>query len=220
MQDLKEESVKARITLKFLWEYLRFVRRYPKHPEALEPYLNSLRTRGAPEANVATLRPLLILGRETVNDRAAQFRMDRYLAAGMGAVDLVLLPVVLPIGVPDHPLFLATVFLAVSLVFVAVSFFVSFIKRDVGLTGYGKVHGTVIFLAQASGVAALTGTFWHSSPFVGILFLALVVPAYLLCVSYAVLAKMAVGLIRLQSAVNEPAADASTTTREGAAEHA
>jgi hypothetical protein len=198
---------------------IRFILRFRSHPEALEPFLDTLRARGATEVNLTAVRAMLIAWRETYHDRAAYFPIDRYLAAGMGAVDLVMLPVVVPMGVPDRPLFLAHVSLAISLVLVAVSLFVMFVKHELGITKYGRVHGTMVELALASGAAALTATFWHSSSFVGTLFLILTVLAYVACVLYFVAAKLFVDYAKLLAVLNEPAAEASASSEPDEPHH-
>ena len=81
------------------------------------------------------------------------------------------------------------------------SLLVSFIKDGLGISSYGKVHGTLIFLSLITGVIAMIAAFWHVSPAVGIVFLCLVVPLYLACASYFALARIAVGFFKiLQSA--------------------
>src|SRR5260370_19798904 len=42
--------------LKFVWWTLRFLLRYRKHPELLEPFLTSLKASGFPEAKVSSVR--------------------------------------------------------------------------------------------------------------------------------------------------------------------
>jgi hypothetical protein len=133
---------------------------------------------------VVWVRTVLVAWRESPHERETAFRIDRYMAAGMGAIDLVLLPVVVPMGVPDRPLFLAEVFLVTSRVLMAISLFFSFVKQQFGLTSYGSIHSTVISLALTSGVGALTATFWRRSRSVGIYFLVLSVVAILVCTVY------------------------------------
>jgi hypothetical protein len=204
MQPVKEESFKLPIRPALLLEELDFVRRYFKDAEALEPFLASLRARGVPETNLANVRMLLISLRETKNDRTAIYRVDFYTLAGIGALDLVLLTVVLPMGASGLALFLATLFLAISLVFVAMSLCISFAKQEMGLTSYGKVHSNILAVAEASGLAALTAAFWHSSTPVGILVLVLSVVAFLLFTFYYLLLKITAGFFRLQAAVTAP----------------
>jgi hypothetical protein len=215
MQNRTQQPPKVRRDSSQFFQTMGFLWRFRSHPETLEPFLDSLRAGRMSETNVATVRALFIAWRQAYRDTETVSRIDRYLAAGMGAVDLVLLPVVLPMGVSDRPLFLAVLSLAISLVLVAVSLFVNFVKQQVGITGYGKVHGTMASLALYSGGAALTATLWHLSRFIGILFLVLAVTAYLACSLYFVAAKMAVGYFTLQSAFNAPAADANTSSKSG-----
>ena len=215
MHDRIAQLGKARQRLRLSIEAARRLWYVRTHPEALKPLLEFLRGTGMTEPNVAAVRSALMALREAEHDRQYLFRIDRYLATGMGAVDLVFASIVLVLGAVGRPLFLATTFLVVSLVFVAMALFVNFVKRDLGITGYGKVHGTVIFVGQASGVAAVTATFWHSSAFAGVFFLVLAVVAYLACGIYWFGARWAVGYSRLQAALDTPTgADASPSTDE------
>jgi hypothetical protein len=203
MRNLKEESFEFRQDLKRTIQILRFFWRYRSHPEALEPFLASLKALGVPETNVSDARKIAIAWRKAYLDQEATYRVNRYLTAGIGVADLVLLPVILPMGVPDRPLFIAVLSLAISLVLVSSSLFVSFVKREVGITSYGKMHSTLIFLSLLSGVSALTATFWHISSLVGALFLVLAVLAYIMCVGYVALVREGWGVLQmLQAASN------------------
>src|SRR5260221_4146523 len=113
MQSLKEEPFKYRPNLKQIVGMIRFLSRFRSHPEALEPFIASLKKTGAPETNIANVRTLLIAWRDAYRDHEGVYRVDRYLLAGVGAADLVLVAVILPLGVPDRPLFVAQLSLAI-----------------------------------------------------------------------------------------------------------
>ena len=202
MRNLKDESVEFRQDLKRTAQILRFFWRYRAHPEALEPFLASLRALGVPETNVANGRKIATDWREAYLDQEATYRVNCYLTAGIGAADLLLLPVILPMGVPDRPLFIAVLSLAISLVLVSSALFIGYVKRDVGITSYGRAHSTLTFLSLLTGVTALTATFWHISSPVGALFLVLAVLAYIMCVGYVALVREGWGVLRMLQAVS------------------
>jgi hypothetical protein len=149
----------------------------------------------------------------------AMYRLDRNWLIATLVLDALPLPVVLVLGVSDLPLFLAAVLLVLSLVALALSWCIAFIQREAGATGHGKVHSNIVAIARASGVLSLTAVFWHSSTLLGVLILVQAVLAFLLFVSYAMLLKMVVGVIRLQRAITDPAphtnADTSATSALG-----
>src|SRR5215469_11679069 len=71
---------------------VRFMRRYPSHPETLEPFIASLAEFGVPQTNQENLRTFLTAMATIRTDPATWYRFDRYLLTGIGAIDLVLLP--------------------------------------------------------------------------------------------------------------------------------
>jgi hypothetical protein len=109
-------------------------------------------------------------------------------------------------GVPDRPLFIALLSLAISLVLVCCSLFVVFVKNSLKINIYGKVHSLLIFLSLVSGATALTATFWHSSSLIGAIFLILAILAYLGCLAYLLLARTAVAYVGLLEAIQAPPA--------------
>lgn len=187
-------------------EMWHFSRRYPSHPEDLDSFIASVMARtGASESDLSVVRAALLGWREAAHDTAAMYPVDRYLAAGMAAVDLVLFAIIVPLGVRDSPLFVALLTLAISLVLTATGLVVGHIKRNLGITGYGKIHGNVIFCSLAFGVAAFTATLWHESSFIALVFLGLTILAYVGCVFYIALAKVALETQRqLQAAPSAP----------------
>jgi hypothetical protein len=224
-QQRREQPDHARWTVPQYIETWRRLWRAYNHPETMGALEDYLRANGKTEADVVAVRSVPIAWREAENDRAAMYRIDRSWLLAILGLDALLLPVVLVLGVPDPPLFLATIFLVIALVFMACAWSVIFIKEGFHIATYDKVHSTIVAIAEASGLAALTAVFWHTSTGVGILVLVLSVLAFLLFLSYSVLAKVAVGFFRLQAAVNAPAvagantptgANASAPTESGA----
>src|SRR5258708_24716824 len=101
MRNLKGESFEFRQDLKRTAQILRFFWRYRSHPEALEPFLASLRALGAPETNIANGRKIATDWRGAYLDQEATNPLNPYLTAGLCGAHLLLLPVILPIGLPD-----------------------------------------------------------------------------------------------------------------------
>ena len=212
MQKIEEAPFKLRLTPRLMKKLIDFLWRYRSHPEALEPFLASFQQIGVPEQNISNTRMILTAWRDVYHDKKATYRVDRYLVSGIGAADLVLLPVVLPMGISDRSLFIALLSLAISLSFVSCSLLVSFIKDGLGILSYGKVHSIVITLSLVFGVVALIAAFWHVSPLVGIVFLCLIIPLYIACAGYFVFARIVVGFLQiLQSTSN---ADSSKVQQE------
>src|SRR5260370_18527144 len=96
MRNLKDESFEFRQDLRRTAQILRFFWRYRSHPEALEPFLASLRALGAPETNIANGRKIATDWRETYIHQEATFRVHPHFTAAIGAADLVPFPVLLP----------------------------------------------------------------------------------------------------------------------------
>lgn len=193
MQKPDNQPSKFRLTSRSIFGAARFARRLQSHPDELEAFLAAVQdVHGASDADMETightLRILLKLSKES----GTTYALDIYLTAGMGAVDLVLLAILVPLGASDQPLFVATLALAISLVFVSWSLVTSFVKRHLGVAAYEIGHSNLISLALASGIAALTATFWHVSAVIGATILLLAIVALTGCAIY---------IIRLQGAL-------------------
>ncbi len=175
-QKIDEEPFKLspKLMLEILLKLSRFWMHYRLHPETLDPFIESFKGQGIPEKNLSNVKMMLISLRETHLDNKAMYRVDRYLVSGMGAVDLVLLSVVIPMGTPDPLLFITLLSLTISLLLVATSLFVSFVKSDLDITSYGTVHNTLIFLSLVTGFAAMATLLLHTSHPIGIVFICLV----------------------------------------------
>lgn len=197
MQNLKEEPFKFHPNPRQIIEMIRVLWRYRKHPEVLDTYLETLKAEtGAPETNMNNVRNALLILREEYLDTNAEYSLDQRLIVGTSALDLVLLAVLVPLGVPDRALFLAFLALVISLVFVAMSLIVSKMKHDLGIRSYGKVHGNVTFLGLVTGSSSLAATLWHVSSTIGLIFLALTVIGYSACLAYFMLVRTAVQFIK------------------------
>lgn len=187
MQNATKTHVKKRLSLKGYLKVALFPSRYPAHPEELEPFLSWLKEEtGASDEIMSTMRNLYVSSRRVKSDNTATYRVDRYMLAGMGAVDLVLIPVLIPMGVPDRSLSVALLSLCCSLVLVATSLFVGFVKSDAGITSYGTFHSTLILLSLVSGGTAIIATVWHISVVIGALFLILTNVGLITCAVYYV----------------------------------
>src|SRR5260370_33070510 len=104
MRNLKDESFEFRQDLRRTAQILRFFWRYRSHPEALEPFLASLRALGAPETNIANGRKIATDWREAHPPQEATPRLNPYLSSALGAPDLVPFPCILPVGGAARPL--------------------------------------------------------------------------------------------------------------------
>lgn len=169
-------------------EVVRLAKRFRSHPEALERFLEVVQEDQATSAeDIAMIRNALLFVRKLDQTDYATYAMDRYLVGGVGAVDIVLLAVVIPLGMKDQATTIALFALAISLVLVGVSLFVGFIKQELKVITYGWIHGAFIASALISGFTALTATFWHISPQLGAFFGVLAFIAFAGCTLYSLL---------------------------------
>lgn len=214
MENQRKEPIPYRPTLKDVRRALRFMFRFQKHPEELEPFLAGEKSRGLPDDKVNLLRDIFVVSNEARVDPQTAWHLDQFLLTGMGAVDLILLSVVLPMGTPDRPLFVATLALAMSIVFTAVSLFVAFVKRNEQITVYGWIHSGLVFLSLLTGAGALVGVFWHASTPVGIVLAITTATAYIGCAFYFLLVRFSVRYILNQLKQQHSAAEASALIAE------
>jgi hypothetical protein len=214
MQNLQEVPFKYRLTPKRIARIFRFLWRYRKQPEALEPFLASAEAEGVPEPNLSNVRSAAAAWREVYLDHETIYRVDRYLVVGVLAIDVVLIPVILPMGVPDRALFVALLSLVISLVFAAWSLVTVFIKSSLGIKGYGHVHGGLIFVALVSGMSALAATIWHSSVPIAVVLIILAPLAYFASLSYMTLGRLAIAFLQIVEAMpNPPSVDPNEPNR-------
>ena len=180
-QEIDEEPFKLSRKQQFeiLMKFLPFWKQYRLHPEILDPFIDSIKGYGIPEKNL-----MMLALREAHFDNAPTYRADRYLVAGMGAIDLVLFSVVLPMGTSDSTLFIAVLFLAISFPLAGTSLLVSFIKETLGISFYGRVHSLLILLSIVSGFVAFAALFLHTSIIAGVMFIVLTILLFLGCTAY------------------------------------
>jgi hypothetical protein len=202
MQPPQEESSKHHFVFQDYIQLFRVMARHAKHPETLEPYLATLKDKGLSDEQIAALGGIVVARLRASQDTETSYRLDSYLLTGMGAIDIVLLPVLLPMGIPDTSLFAALLALSISLVLVASSLVVGFVKKDLGVKGYGRTHGTLIFLALGSGIVALAATLWHISQVIAAVFTVLAIVAYVLCALYAAFARLGLAFWQVVKAAN------------------
>lgn len=206
MQTINEKPYKLSGKQKF--EFLKrlpgFSWSYRQHPqEAIDTLTDSLKGTGIPEENIENVKLMLTALHATYMDRTFAYRIDRYLISGMGAVDLVLLTVVLPMGTSDLLLFLTLLFLAISLPLAGASLLVNFIKSEFAINTYGKVHSNLIFFSLLAGFASMATAFMHVSIWIGIIFICLATPLFFACAFYIALLKTFLSFFALQKSLSK-----------------
>lgn len=210
MQNQQERSTQVHFDRTEMIKVARLLWRVRKDPTAMEPVLAIWRAKGATEADLAADRTALIAWRKTILSRQALARIDRYLAASTLAIDALLLPVMVSLNEPARSYAVAHVTWIISAVLVAIALFVSYVNQDEGITTYGTLHRTVVELGLLAGAVTLSALFWHTSPFVGILFFVLTLLGYIVCGVYYAAAKMMLVYDQLQGAHSAPALEART----------
>lgn len=191
---------------------VRFGLRFKRHPEELDALITALRDeKGVPESSTDELRKSFIAMREAWIDNDSLYPYDRFLVAGIGALDLILLPVIVPLGVSDTPLFLALLLLVISIVLVGTALFFGFVKSQAGITRYGRIHGTIIALALVTGAGAMACMLLHVSVLIGIVFIAVAVVAFIVCSFYLMLVQTGMRYFKMQDikSPEEPTEDSS-----------
>jgi len=156
------------------------------------------------EEDAATLKNMFIAMRETAKSDESSL-IDRYLAGGVGALDLILLSFLLPITTWDRPLSLALFFLVISLPMTAFTLFLTFMKQKYQITTYGRIHSMASALATLMGAASLSASLWHVSPFYGIIFSCLAFVLFFLAAGYSFVVRSAQRFLDLQQAKKEEA---------------
>jgi len=160
------------------------LRRTRSHVEDVDQLTTHLKDTGASEQLIPFTKELALALTEMRRDDESLHRINRYLVGGMGGIDLLLLSVILSMGIPDLPSFIALLALVVSLPFVSTFLFVSFLKDGNGITTYGRIHSTLSAFSMYTGITATTALIWHVSPLAGIVFLCLTVLLYIFCSFY------------------------------------
>jgi hypothetical protein len=111
--------------------------------------------------------------------------IDRYLVGAIGAIELVLLPVLATLGTPDAPTFISLLFLAFGLPCTAGFLFISFLKKANGIVQYGCIHSALAGFSILAAVVSVTAVLWHSSMSAALVFLVVSVGMIVGCFSYA-----------------------------------
>jgi len=153
-------------------ELYRFYFRYFSHPETLEPFIASLQGTSIPEQNITLIKLILPTIRNSLRD-PIMHRADRYLSGSLGAIEIVLLAVVLAQTTFDRSLVISLFALVISLPLLSFALFISFVKSEFGIVSYGKFHSTTMFFALLSGNVGIVALLWHVSAASAILFLCL-----------------------------------------------
>ncbi len=177
-----------------------------RDPQAYEQVVGKIaQESGVPPQDIPTVRNAFTALRDTGQAKQPSF-VDLYLVGGMGAVELILLQVLLSAGTSDAPLSAALFLLVLSLPLTAMSLFFSFLKQKYNIPTYGKVHSWLSFCALVTGTGSLGGAIWHVSRIDGIVFLCLAAVMYVWALYYLVFIQAALRFISLQK---PPEADKS-----------
>lgn len=134
IQPQREGSAKLRFGPRDYYHHLLVITQYRKRPEPLEPYLASLNDQGLSDKQIAALGSVIVARWRVTRDTATSYRLDTYGLTGTGAIGIILLPLLLPLGIPDMSLFVALFALSVSLVLVGASPVIGFVKKELGVT--------------------------------------------------------------------------------------
>lgn len=211
----QRQAPKHKLSLQNYATILRFwlqLFRARHDPKAFEQTVENLaRDAGIPPKDIPVVRNSFIAVRDVAQTNQSSF-VDLYLVGGIGAIDLILLPVLLTAGTSDTPLSVALHLLVLSLLLTAMSLFFSFLKQKYNITTYGRVHSSLSFFALVTGSASLDGAIWHVSRIDGIVFLCLAVAMYLWALFYLVLIQAALRFISLQKPPEAEKPDAPPST--------
>jgi len=154
------------------------------HPEVVDQLTAHLKNTGASEQFIPLIKEVALSFTEMTRDDENFHRINRYLVGGIVAIDLLLLSIILPMGIPDLPSSITLFALVFSLPLASTFLFISFLKNGNGITTYGRFHSTLSSLSLYTGIAATTALIWHVSRLDGIVFLCLVILLYILCAFY------------------------------------
>jgi len=167
-------------------------------PKAFEQTIEQLtQESGIPPTDLPTVHNVFIALRDAGREKQTS-SVDLFLVGGIGAVDLILLQVLLSAGTSDTPLSVALFLLVLSLSLTAMSLFFSFLKQKYNIPTYGRVHSRLSFFALVTGTFSLDGAIWHASRVDGIVFLCLAVAMYLWAAGYLFLIQASLHFISRQ----------------------
>ncbi len=188
-------SLHSLITILHFW--LQLIR--ARHdPQAVEQVVENLAQESSiPPEDIPVLHSAFTALLDVAREKKTSF-VDLYLVGGMGAVDLILLQVLLSAGTYDTPFSVALFLLICSLPLTAMSLFFSFLKQKYNIPTYGKIHSYLSLFALVTGTLSLDGAIWHISRVDGIVFLCLAVVMYLWAGFYLTLIQAALRFKSLQ----------------------
>jgi hypothetical protein len=170
-------------------------------PHTVEQVVEDLaQESGIPPTDIPVMRNAFTALLDVAREKKPSF-VDLYLVGGMGAVELILLQLLLSAGIAgtlDTPLSVALILLICSLPLTAMSLFFSFLKQKYNIPTYGKIHSYFSFFALVTGTLSLDGAFWHISRLDGIVFLCLAVVMYVLAGFYLTIIQAALRFNALQ----------------------
>jgi len=197
----KQQTSKHKLSRPNLATILRYwlqLLRARRDPKAFEQVVGNLaQESGVPPMDIPIVRNSFIAVRDVTQAKQSSF-VDLYLVGGMGAIDLILLPILLSAGTSDTSLSAALFLLVLSLPLTAMSLFFKFLKQKYNITTYGWIHSSLSFLSLATGVGALDGAIWHVSPVAAIVFLCLATVMYVWAGFYLLLIQSALRFYALQ----------------------
>jgi hypothetical protein len=203
----QQQAPKRKLSWRNLTTILRYwlkLIRARRDPTAFTQVVENLaQDGGVPPKDIPVVHHAFIAVREAAQAKQSPF-VDLYLVGGMGAIDLILLPLLLSAGTSDAALSTALFLLVLSLPLTAMSLFFKFLKQKYNITTYGGIHSSLSFLALATGVGALDGAIWHVSRVAAIVFLCLATLMYVWAGFYLVFIQSA---LRFNALQNPPEAD-------------
>ena len=206
----QQQAPKRKLSLRNLTTILRYwlkLIRARRDPTAFKQVVENLAQESSvPPKDIPVVHNALTAVREAAQAKQSAF-VDLYLVGGMGAIDLILLPILLSAGTSDTTLSAALFLLVLSLPLTAMSLFFKFLKQKYNITTYGWIHSSLSFLALATGVGALDGAIWHVSRVAAIVFLCLATVMYVWAGFYLLLIQSALRFNALQKPpeANKPA---------------
>jgi len=207
MNQQQQQTPKRKFSRHDLTTIMRLFRqliRTRNDPKAYEQFIEELTQESkVPSQDIPIVRNTFIALRDASKDNMFYSVTDRYLVAGMGVVDLILLQVLLSTGTPDTGFTIALFALVLSLPFTAMSLFFSFVKQQYKIPTYGRIHGNFSFLSLLTGTISLIAAFWHVSRVEGIVFLCLAVIMYSWAVIYLLLLHTGIRFVALQQSVEQ-----------------
>ncbi len=206
-QPAPKQAPKYNLSWRNLTSILRYwlkLIRARRDPTAFQQVVENLtQDAGVPPQDIPVVHHSFIAVREAAQTKHTAF-VDLYLVGGMGAIDLILLPILLIAGTSDAALSAALLLLVFSLPLTGMSLFFKFLKQKYNIPTYGWIHSSLSFAALVTGTGSLDAVIWHVSRVDAIVFLCLATVMYLWAGLYLMLIRSALHFFALQ---NPPEAD-------------